>query len=124
MKVYSDTLTPADFAHALQGAQAAGLIGPSVFLAELDEKPARKAARLYVVQLAAVSKMPGEKRRRVNTGSTGAGDVFAATWDEWGYFMAEVFARDESAVFGPYDGVDSFREMTKGAYGIPNFVLA
>ncbi len=124
MKVYSDTLTKTDLVDALDGAKHARLLGPAVFLTQLDKKPAKKRAHLFVVQLAAVAKLPGEKRRRTNTGTSGAGDAWTASWDEWGYFMAEVFARDESAVFGPYEGVDNFREMTKYAYGIPNHVLA
>jgi hypothetical protein len=126
MMVFSDTLTPADFVNALEGAQAAGLIGPGVFLAELEEKRTKgnKRARKYTLQLAAAAKMPGDKRRRINSGTHGAGNAWAATWDEWGFFMAEVFARDASAMFGPYEGADDFGNKTKGAYPLPAFVLA
>jgi hypothetical protein len=36
----------------------------------------------------------------------------AATWDQWGIFLAELFKVDPDAIAGPYDGADQFHEVT------------
>ncbi len=41
---------------------------------------------------------------------------YAATYDEWGYWLAALFAIDPEMLAGNYKGVDSFHALTKGAY--------
>lgn len=36
----------------------------------------------------------------------------AATWDEWGTFLADVFAADKHAIAGTYDGLKHFDRVT------------
>lgn len=75
-------------------------------------------------------------RRYKNGGNAGAtseyygrdGAVWAATWHEWGWWMAEVFKADPGARFGPrpsadrhggygiYASPDDFHEKTHGAF--------
>lgn len=54
---------------------------------------------------------PQKNRHTANSGGS-----WAATWHEWGWFMAEVFKRDQHAMFGTvkygYNGVDDFNEKT------------
>lgn len=63
-----------------------------------------------------------QKTRRPRQNGGGGELRFAATWHEWGWFMAEVFAVDPDAMFGNrgkpgkpgwgYDGVADFEEKT------------
>ena len=39
---------------------------------------------------------------------------WAATYDEWGWFLAHVFAADPSAIAGPYKGIDDFHAQVDG----------
>jgi hypothetical protein len=65
----------------------------------------------------ASAKLPGDGRRWKNTGGRGASDLLAATYDEHGIFLAEVFALDASArLAGAYDGRDDFNRKTRNAY--------
>lgn len=54
---------------------------------------------------------------RKNTGTSGAGDEYGATWDEWGVFLARLFDLDKDMVCGSvknpvYNGVDDFDRQT------------
>jgi hypothetical protein len=46
-------------------------------------------------------------KRRVNR--QGRSDAYAATWQAWGWFIAELFNRDPNATIGYYKGVRHFR---------------
>lgn len=93
MRVYSDLLERRDLGEALP---------PGVWLAVVEPigRP-RKRARGWVVGLSGSSpyrsQLTGEK---------------AATWDEHGVWMNELFRRDPQAVIGCYDGRDAFLEET------------
>lgn len=58
----------------------------------------------------------GESRRRPNGGSYGATSDYAATWDQWGVFLAELFDRDNSLATGFYTDADTFHRMTAGRF--------
>lgn len=40
----------------------------------------------------------------------------AATYDEWGFFLAEIFARDPQAKCGGYNGREDFIVQTDGKF--------
>ncbi len=101
MRIYSDVLTAADFYIAIED-------GGDVFVDEVTEKGARKRSRRFDVYLEA---MPG-KGRRARHNRPG----YAATYDEHGFWMAELFRVDPDAIIAYYDGVDDFNRQTKGAY--------
>lgn len=72
---------------------------------EFTHHASRKTAQAYEIRLT------GESRRRPNfyDGS----DVFAATWDQWGVFIACLFEADPHMVCGTaYDGVSDFEDKT------------
>ena len=113
------TLTSAQVHDALDRAQQAGHITRDVHFAVWGSYSSRTHPRAFEVQLGTFDKFslpPGTvdqhgKRMRVrrfkNSGSHGATsewnhgeDVWAATWHEWGWFIAEVFAADPLARFG------------------------
>jgi hypothetical protein len=59
-------------------------------------------------------KLEGESRRRPNGGSSGVeyGSGYAATWDQWGVFLAVLFDLDPNALT-PYDsGREAFTART------------
>lgn len=71
-------------------------------------------------------------RRMGNGGSYGAGDNYAATYDEWGFFLAALYRMDEGARCAPnfkrdtalyYDAAD-FHEKTGRTYdpSYPDYV--
>jgi len=73
---------------------------------------ARKGSRSRAV--AWDVKLTGTSSRRPNGGNRGAdGDAYAATWDEWGMFLAELFRRDPDATIpGVYESEAHFRWST------------
>lgn len=55
-------------------------------------------------------------RRAFNTGKHGAGDRGAATWDDYGAWIARLYDRDPLARIGPYTSRENFHEATHGKY--------
>lgn len=101
MRVFTDKLTKADFYAAIDDSG-------DVFIDELTEVEGRKRKRTFNVYLEA---RPGKGRRARNNRPG-----FSATWDEHGFWMAELFRIDPDAIISYYDGVDDFNKQTKGAY--------
>jgi hypothetical protein len=110
---------------ALRQAKEAGQVTPDViFVDGLVQYRSMTHPRAFEVQLGTHDKFslpPGTtdqygKKMRVrryrNSGSSGASSawvtggcpVWAATWHEWGWFMANVFAMDPDARFGGATG--------------------
>jgi hypothetical protein len=123
-------------AFALKKAKDDGHVTDDVcFQGGLKPSGSRTHPRAFEVQLGTDDKtsLPGgytdqrgnrmNVRRYKNSGSCGAGSVYAATWDEWGWFMANVFATDPQAVFGSvtgrehsYRGEADFHAQTGGKF--------
>jgi hypothetical protein len=106
MRIHTDLLVEAD----LDGAVPAGLT------VEHERKGSRKRTRAYDVRLGSPTKEPGDGRRRPNSGQFGAGAGWAATYDEWGAFIATLYDYDPDALIGPYQGEQHFHETTHGRY--------
>lgn len=53
-----------------------------------------------------------------NSGTSGAQTFggMAASWTEWGWFIARVFERDPNARCGQYKTLDDFNEQTHGLF--------
>lgn len=109
MRIHTDILTESDLY------QAAARAGDGVRV-EMTEHGSRKRARAFDFQLS------GTSTRRRNTGNYGAaGEAsywgpdrsHAATWDEWGMFLGELFRRDPGAVVpNVYESGEHFRWVT------------
>lgn len=112
MKLHSDTITYLDIHDALKAAKATGLVAPQVILEKIHTCGSRSRKVGYEIVLRANYKVPGDKRRRPNSGAYGAGDDWAATYIEWGVFIAELFDIDHDAIFGSYKGYDHFHKVT------------
>jgi hypothetical protein len=101
---------------ALMTVKDHGLVAKSVYFEQCSGHGSRSHPHAFEIKLASWDKVPGDKRRRNNTGSHGSGDYYTATYDEWGYLIKEIFDRDPEAVFGCYKSRDDFHEQTYGSY--------
>lgn len=115
MRIHTDVLTSEDFYRAIS---AAGL-SPDVWVDECNVRGSRRRNRAFEVRLAAEPGRDkgGKARRPRNSGQYGAenGDYQkAATYDEHGYWMAELFRKDPTLIIqGCYDGAAKFHALTK-----------
>ena len=60
--------------------------------------------------------LEGSSTRRPQSGPSGLGSGYAATWDEWGMFLAAVFAIDPLARTRDYECAAHFHWATTGRY--------
>lgn len=123
MRLHSNTLRYADIYGALKAAKDAGKVDGLVQFETFEDKGSRSRSRAYEIQLGWYGdKQPGDGRRWKNTGNRGAdseyngGGCYAATYDEWGWFIAELYKMDPELIFGHYKTRDTFNSMTKNAY--------
>ena len=102
MRIHANTLTTSEIYKAARIAR--------VEIEHLTEHGSRKRAHAFEVKLS------GESRRRPN--NNGAhGDVFAATWDQWGVFLACLFDADnEITIPTAYVDVDTFHARTSNRF--------
>lgn len=107
MRIHTDTLTVTDI-YAAAARAGGGDYRTSPVLADVTEHGSRSRARAFNVTLS------GTSGRRQNPGHGGGSrDLQAATWDEWGMFLAELFRRDPNAVVPKvYDGAEHFQNVT------------
>lgn len=98
MKIHSDILTSADIYRA-----TADLTG---VYAEAVTKGSR--SRKNGVEFS----LTGTSHRRPNTGQRGAGDDYAATWDEWGIVLGRLFEADPNMTCTYYTDRDDFNFKT------------
>lgn len=102
MRIHANTLTSAEIYKAAKEAR--------VEVEHLTEHGSRKRAHAFEVKLS------GESRRRPNNGGA-HGDVFAATWDQWGVFLACLFdLDDEVTIPTAYTDRDSFNYRTNARF--------
>lgn len=116
MKVWSDTLTPADLEGAVERVNAE-FPGANVYLSadtSLHEGP--RTRRIDGVHLRSAT-----GRHYPNSGGYGALHVgeMAASWTEWGWFIARVFEIDPGARVGDYKGVEDFHRQTHDRFVEP-----
>lgn len=81
-----------------------------VYLVKCDEHGSRSRSRAFEI------KLEGDSRRRPNGGQSGAGSGYAATWDQWGVFLAFIFAADDTASCWAYAGAADFHYKTNGRF--------
>ena len=120
MKIHSSVLTERDL-------YAAVATCPGAWLDRADQKGSRSRARAYDVALESdgTPDANGKPRRRCrNQGKAwsqrdGQHPGFAASYDDWGYFLAHLFAVDAEAIAGPYKSAEDFHAQTADAYRVP-----
>lgn len=121
MRIHTDHLTRDDLRCALT---STGLTREGVWLDNLSEHGSRSRAHAYEVSLRADpgKDRNGKTRRAPNSGNHGADFGKAATYDEWGYWLAELFELDPCAVMTYYKSREDFHRSTRGAF-VPASVL-
>lgn len=123
MRIHTNTAESTDLvaSHALRAARDAGQVAQSVYFDKNNRHGSRTHASSADVHLVSWSGGPGTNHpRRPNTGvSGGTGDDYAATYDEWGWFLAHIFAADPTAKTTYYVSANDFHSQTKDAYRLP-----
>ena len=99
MRIHTDKLTTQDVC------REAFKVGVAVEY--LGSHGSRKRDHAYEVALSGSSPYAGA--------STAVGYPYkAATWDEWGLFIAALFKLEPTAIIGHYNGVENFEQITRG----------
>lgn len=99
MRIHTDTLTTRDIYEAARIGHADVVV--------LTEHKSRSRDHAFTV------KLEGDSRRRPNGGRTGGdGSGYAATWDQWGVFLAVLFDRDPEMVTPYYADAYTFHWQT------------
>jgi hypothetical protein len=101
MRLHTDNLSAADLRECL----------PDGVLAHISAHGSRKRDHAFEVTLYVLDK-DDLHRRYGNSGGYGASDEVAATWDEWGIWMARLYEREPSALIGWYESPEHFRSVT------------
>jgi hypothetical protein len=113
MRIHTDILTADDV-------RACRPINTGLGFDRLEPRGSRSHRGAYDVHLAAVDnhgRDAWEKKRRPNTGIGWESSYpYAATWGEWGLFLAALFELDPVAYAGPYRGRDDFHAQTRGVF--------
>lgn len=118
--MHSDILTETDIREALAKATRTGNVDRLVDFEVLEARGSRTRKAGYEIRLAWYGeKVKGDGRRWTNTGNGGANvnGFYAATYDEWGWFIDELFNRDPRMVFGHYTDRNTFDTMTRFKFG-------
>lgn len=89
MRLHTTTITATDVYAAVRDL-------PGVY-AEVTTHGSRKRDHALEV------KLTGTSSRRPNSGNGGAGDDYAATWDEWGVMFQRLFDLDDTMTCYAYD---------------------
>jgi hypothetical protein len=97
-------LTWQDVRQALKDVKNDGHVTDDIFFVKYSTGNSQSHTHRYEIQLGTDDKTTGptKSRRFKNTGAYGADQVWAATYDEWGYFIQRIFQLDPTAKFGQY----------------------
>lgn len=116
MRLHTDKLDRFDVAQAIVASHSTNPEGRG-YMADVIE-PHGSRTRDHAFEVALVGY--GDRHTRARAWGQpiyGKGEQWeaprAATYDDWGYFIAEVFALDPDAVFGPYKGIEDFHAQTR-----------
>ena len=117
MRIHTNVATAVQVANlALHAAKKAGRVAGHVYFDKLVDHRSTTHTYAAEVHLVADVKEPGSKRRRPEQWRRRIRRVrgVAATWDEWGWFLAEVFRLDPRAKCAAwYPTEAAFHERTK-----------
>lgn len=116
MKLHTD-LGILQLDRMLDGLETAGIIARGVDLIILGSANSRSHTRRIDFSLGLEKADATHRRARNLMGSDDGGYRYAATYDDWGWLMASIFAADPSAKFqGAYNGVADFKTRTWQAF--------
>jgi hypothetical protein len=122
VRIHTDKIETLDIVQAKNTATLQS--GGTVHLEELARRGSRRRARAFEVRLTGDGTLT---RRRINAGTSRDVDRFslpyAATWEQWGWFLVHLFTVDPDMVAGPYDGAEDFHRQTRHAFDLPIHVV-
>jgi len=104
MRIHTDILTEADIHDAAREARVSYAGGG------FTRHGSRSRDHAFNVLLT------GESKRRPNGGNYGAADDYAATWDQWGVFLAVLFDRDPNMKTPYYVDAHDFHVRTNDRF--------
>lgn len=105
MRIHTDTLTAQDLY------QASGPLH-DVIVDRCERHGSRSRDHAFEVALEGY----GDRHTRNRNFSYQKGYGKAATYDDWGYWLAELFRRDPRMIAGPYNGATDFHTQTSWKY--------
>lgn len=100
MRLHSDILTLADISAALP---------PYVCLGKYSNFASRSRQCGFDISLTGHG---ARHTRKKNSGNHGAGDEYAASWDDWGVWIAALYDIDPDMIAGHYKNRDMFYAQT------------
>lgn len=111
------TLTEPEIRDCLERAHADDLPADVVFdiFARVGSRSYPHAFEVHLASAQRDTRADGVKRK-ASSMAGGGGLRYAATYDEWGMFLAAFFATDPAAKAGPYKSQDDFHRKTDYAY--------
>lgn len=87
-----------------------------VFIDEASSHGSKSHNGAYEVKLVGDG---SHSKRLINSGKHGAGEEYAPTWDQWGWFLAYLYASEPGIkCAGWYNGATEFLVKTGGKYPI------
>lgn len=101
MKIHTDTLSVADFNNA---ARETGTI-----LANIESAGSRSRRSAFNIYLSG-------SHSNVSRHTVNGEYIKAATYDEWGHFLAYIYDRDHNAICGVYKDKGDFHHKTEWNY--------
>lgn len=114
MRIHSDTLSTLNLLHAAQKTNERFTDHGTFNLMWPTEHGSRKRDHAFEIALEGDGTV--SKRRR-NPGTSWAYRTeepgYAATWDQWGWFLAELFRRDPNMTTQYYSDVNDFDAKTQ-----------
>lgn len=125
------SLTRGEVFSALHNAYEASEVTPDVHFVKFTEHRSSTHPHAFELSMGTFVQRSGPTIRNYkNSGTRGAYSEFAMgeaiwapTYQEWGWFMARIFAADPRARFGTgtggYNGVEDFNARTDNAFIIP-----
>jgi hypothetical protein len=117
MKLHSNVITTADVYAAVRE-HCPGVV---VDTCEVQGSRSRKIGFKVLLESDGTPDKAGTPRRFArNVGTSGRypgqPPGFAASYDDWGWFLSALFALDPDLIAGPYKGVEDFDAKTEGKY--------
>jgi hypothetical protein len=106
MRIHTDTVRIGGLYKALDLVEAQA---PDVTLENVSQHASRSHRYAFEVAL----RGHGERHTKRPNGSS---DGYAATYDDWGWFLAALYDVDPSIKAGPYKGRTDFNVKTNNAY--------
>lgn len=114
MKIHLDAPNPATvLMDALDKARESGGVAQSVYFDLYERRGSHSRLYSMDVHLGSNTKVAGDKRRAPNANGTDKYARYAATWKEWGWFLANVFETEHNAIAGQYRGRADFHAKTR-----------